>query len=105
MIYWLVTLRCFLVNSLCISDFAELIHCPWKMFSCFFPSVPMLLEAEGDHWQGHYLYFPAAGGGVTLLPLLVSGCDKVSLVCCAWGTPERGADGRVGMEGELFHVS
>lgn len=49
MVYWLVTLRCSLVNSLYISDFAELIHCPWKIFSWFFPSVPMLLEAEGDH--------------------------------------------------------
>lgn len=75
MVYWSVTLKCSLVISLYISDFAELIHCPWKMFS-FFPSVLVLLEAESDNMQGHYLYFPAAGGGVALLPLSV-----VSVLC------------------------
>lgn len=55
-VYWLVTLRCSLVNSLYISNFAE-----WFIFLgvlrklyLFFPSVQMLLEAEGGDKQGHY---------------------------------------------------
>lgn len=94
-IYWSVILKCSLVISLYLSDFAELIHCPWKMFSFFFPSLLVLLEAEGDNKQGHYLYFPAAA---------VCGLC-VYLLCCTWGTPERGAEGRIGVEGELFYVS
>lgn len=73
MVYWSVTLKCSLVISVYISDFAELIHCPWKMFS-FFPSALVLLEAEADNKQGHYLYFPAAGGGVNLAAIVCGLC-------------------------------
>lgn len=94
MVYWSVTLKCSLVISLYISDFAELINCPWKMFSFFFPSVLVLLETEGDSKQGHYLCnFPAAGGGVTLLPLSVVSVLRC-LCCAAHGIPQRESRGQ-----------
>lgn len=47
----------------------------------------------------------ASGGVILLLPSVVSVHDKVPLVCCTCGTPERGAEVRVAVEGEPFHVS